>query len=135
MQTLQLLDDDGAVVGRLYADCAFSKGRPVPALRPHTGLDYLELHKLMSEDLLEVIGEHLQGPIACVLRYTSMLTWRSVSYLLVTTLRERLFSVTKYVYGGQRKRPLSTLRSHATRSFVSLRDSIRHSMSPMKHHH
>ncbi|EIW60315.1 uncharacterized protein TRAVEDRAFT_119142 [Trametes versicolor FP-101664 SS1] len=112
-ETLTLLDDDGAVVGRLYADCAFSKGRPVPALRPHTGLDYLELHTLMSEDLLEVI----------------------VSYLLVTTLRERLFSVTKYVYGGQRKRPLSTLRSHATRSFVSLRDSIRHSISPMKHHH
>lgn len=53
----------------------------------------------------------------------------SVSYLLVSTLRERLYSVTKYVYGVRRKRSIAALRSHATRSFSSLRDSIRRTIT------
>ncbi|KAI0780456.1 hypothetical protein BD413DRAFT_607758 [Trametes elegans] len=111
-ETLTLLDDDGAVVGRLYADCAFVKGRPVPALQPRTGLDYFELDKLPSDEMIEII----------------------VSYLLVSTLRERLYSVTTFVY-GRRKRPLADFRQHATRSFANLRDSLRRTMSPGAAHH
>ncbi|KAI0823560.1 hypothetical protein BC628DRAFT_1324667 [Trametes gibbosa] len=106
--TLTLLDDDDVAVGRLYADCMFVGGRPAPALKPTTGLDYLEFDKLPSEDLLELV----------------------VSYLLVSTLRERLYSVTKYVYVTQRKRSIATLRSHATRSLSSLRDNIRRTILP-----
>ncbi|KAI0371669.1 hypothetical protein BV20DRAFT_964888 [Pilatotrama ljubarskyi] len=105
--TLTLLDDDDAVIGRLYADCAFINGRPVPSLQPRTGLDYLELGELPADELLEVI----------------------VSYLLVSTLRDRLYSVTTYVY-GRRKRPLATLRTHATRSLANLRESFRRTISP-----
>ncbi|KAI0636510.1 hypothetical protein C8Q77DRAFT_1051255 [Trametes polyzona] len=112
-ETLTLLDDDDAVVGRLYADCAFVKGRPVPALKAHTGLDYLELDKLPADEMLETI----------------------VSYLLVSTLRERLYSVTKYVYGGHRKRALNTLRRHATQSFANLRDTFRRTVSPVTSSH
>ncbi|RPD66602.1 hypothetical protein L226DRAFT_203377 [Lentinus tigrinus ALCF2SS1-7] len=111
-ETLTLLDDDGAVIGRLHTDCSFAKGRPVPAMQPGKGNDYLEFEKLPSDELLEVI----------------------VTYLLVTTLRERLYSVTKYVY-GQRKRPLANLRLHASRSFANLRDSLRRTMSPSSSQH
>ncbi|KAI0362635.1 hypothetical protein OH77DRAFT_71553 [Trametes cingulata] len=113
-ETLTLLDDDDGVIGRLYADCAFINGRPVPSLQAHTGLDYLELNELPDDELLEVV----------------------VSYLLVSTLRDRLYSVTTYVY-GQRKRPLATLRSRATRSFANLRESFRRTVlpspSPLQH--
>ncbi|KAI0665302.1 hypothetical protein C8Q70DRAFT_44618 [Cubamyces menziesii] len=105
-ETLTLLDDDDAVVGRLYADCSLEKGRAVPALRPHSGLDYLELSQIPSDDMLEVV----------------------VSYLLVSTLRDRLYSVTKYVY-SRRKRPLANIRLHATQSLTNLRDSIRRTIS------
>ncbi|OSD08383.1 hypothetical protein PYCCODRAFT_1429453 [Trametes coccinea BRFM310] len=111
-ETLTLLDDDDSVIGRLYADCTLSRDRPVPALQPHTGSDYFELNHLPPDDLLEVI----------------------MSYLLVRTLRDRLYSVTKYVY-GRPKRPLANLRLHATRSFANLRDSLRRTMSPSTSHH
>ena len=52
----QLLDDDDEAVGRLYSDCSFIKGRPVPALQPGKGADYIELENLPSDELLEVIG-------------------------------------------------------------------------------
>ncbi|KAI8982829.1 hypothetical protein BD414DRAFT_491249 [Trametes punicea] len=106
-ETLTLLDDDDAVIGRQYTDCDLVRGRPVPTLRPHTGSDYFELGPVPSDELLEVV----------------------VSFLLIRTLRERLYSVTEYVY-GRRKRPLANLRLHATRSFANLRDSIRRTMSP-----
>lgn len=54
---LQLLDDDDAVIGRLHSDCSFAHGRPVPALPPGRGDDYLDLEKLPSDELLEVIGK------------------------------------------------------------------------------
>ncbi|PIL24413.1 hypothetical protein GSI_14167 [Ganoderma sinense ZZ0214-1] len=103
---LTLLDDDDEVVGRLYSDCALVKGRPVPALplQPGNskGADYLELENLPSDELLEVI----------------------VTYLLVTPLRERLYSISRYVYAPQRRRTLAALRLHASRSFANLRDSL-----------
>ncbi|KAI0672752.1 hypothetical protein C8Q78DRAFT_678229 [Trametes maxima] len=111
-ETLTLLDDDDAVIGQLYADCAFVKGRPVPSLQPGMGCDYLELDEVSSVDLLEII----------------------ISYLLVSTLRDRLYSVTKYVY-GRRKRPLASLRSHATRSFANLRNSLRRTILPSASYH
>ncbi|CDO76428.1 hypothetical protein BN946_scf184781.g5 [Trametes cinnabarina] len=110
-ETLTLLDDDQAVIGRLYADCALVRGRPVPALQPRTGSDYFELHQIPPDDVLELI----------------------VSFLLVRTLRDRLYSVTKYVYGRPR-RPLANFRLHATRSFANLRDSLRRTMSPSTSH-
>ena len=55
----QLLDDDDEVVGRLHSDCSFIKGRPVPALQPGKGKDFIELEKLPSDELLEVIGMSL----------------------------------------------------------------------------
>ncbi|KAI0748367.1 hypothetical protein C8Q80DRAFT_1270786 [Daedaleopsis nitida] len=106
-ESLTLLDDDDAVIGRLYSDCAFVKGRPVPTLQPGKGRDYLELEKLPSDELFEVI----------------------VTFLLVTTLRERLYSVTKYVY-GRRRRPLDSIRLHAARSYANLRDSFRRTVTP-----
>ncbi|TBU50219.1 hypothetical protein BD309DRAFT_849667 [Dichomitus squalens] len=106
-ESLTLLDDDDEVVGRLHSDCSYVKGRPIPALQPGKGSDFIELEKLPSDELLEVI----------------------VTYLLVSTLRERLYSISKYVYGRppERKRPLANLRLHASRSFANLRDSIRRS--------
>ncbi|KAI1783992.1 hypothetical protein LXA43DRAFT_289221 [Ganoderma leucocontextum] len=107
-ESLTLLDDDDEVVGRLYSDCSFIKERPVSALQPGKGSDYIELENLPSDELLEVI----------------------VTYLLVTTLRERLYSISRYVYGPQHKRPLATLCLHASRSFASLRDSLRRTKAP-----
>lgn len=57
-----------------------------------------------------------------------------VTYLLVTTLRERLYSVTKYVY-GQRRRPLANLRLQASRSFANLRDNLRRTITPSSSQH
>ncbi|KAI0723777.1 hypothetical protein C8T65DRAFT_714743 [Cerioporus squamosus] len=111
-ETLTLLDDDDVVIGRLYSDCTFVKGRPVSAMQPGKGSDYLEFEKLPSDELLEII----------------------VTYLLVTTLRERLYSVTKYVY-GRRKGSLANLRLHASRSFANLRDSLRRNLSPSSSQH
>ena len=53
-----------------------------------------------------------------------------VTYLLVTTLRDRLYSVTRYVYGSARKRSFANLRLHASRSLANLRDSIRRTVAP-----
>lgn len=44
------------MIGRLYPDSSLAKGRPVPALHLGKGDDYLELEKLPSDELLEVIG-------------------------------------------------------------------------------
>ena len=57
----QLLDDDDEVVGRLHSDCSFIKGRPVPTLQPGKGTDFIELEKLPSDELLEVIGMWLHA--------------------------------------------------------------------------
>ncbi|KAI0647517.1 hypothetical protein C8Q79DRAFT_907975 [Trametes meyenii] len=111
-ETLTLLDDDAVVVGRLYADCAFVKGRPVSTLQPGTGSAFLEINDVPFEDLLEIV----------------------VSYLLVSTLRDRLYSVTKYIY-GRRKQPLASLRLRATRSFANLRDSLRRTILPSASYH
>ena len=106
-------------------------GRPVPCTQPGKGDTYLELDEIPADEVLEII------------RTSGYLSWRHtldineirpVTYLLVTTLRERLYSVTKYVY-SRRKRSFADLRQHATRSFANLRDSLRRTITPAASQH
>lgn len=104
--SLTLLDDDEEVIGTLHEKCILSndESRPTPAPPKMRGHDYLELNSLRSDELLEMI----------------------VCYLFLSTLRERMYSITKYVYGqGQRKDPLAKLRRRATRSIAVLRENFR----------
>ncbi len=101
-------------------------------MQPGKGHDYLELEKLPSDELLEIIGKLSAGRLPTPTGH--ILIACLVTYLLVTTLRERLYSVTKYVY-GQRKRPLANLRLHASRSFANMRDSLRRTISPSSSQH
>ena len=55
----QLLDDDDEIIGRLYTDCTLLGGRPVPALQPGKGEDYLELAGLRPDEVLEIISAYL----------------------------------------------------------------------------
>lgn len=49
-----------------------------------------------------------------------------VCYLLLSGLRERMYSITKYVYGqSQQKSPLLRLGRRAKRSMANLRNSLR----------
>ncbi|KAH9928517.1 uncharacterized protein BXZ73DRAFT_90577 [Epithele typhae] len=57
-----------------------------------------------------------------------------VTFLLVTTLRERLYAVTKYVY-SQRKTSFSNLRVHASRSLANIRDRLRRTIAPAASNH
>ena len=122
------------MIGRLYTDCSFVKGRPVPALQPGKGNDYLELEKLPSDEFLEVIGMSFRAKYIFPPMSQHTFIAYLVTYLLVTTLRERLYSVTKYVY-GQRRRPLANLRLQASRSFANLRDNLRRTITPSSSQH
>ncbi|KAI0072262.1 hypothetical protein K474DRAFT_414096 [Panus rudis PR-1116 ss-1] len=108
--SLTLLDDDHDLIGTYHPDC--SSPALVPSLKPGTGHDYLELEERSQEELPELL----------------------ISYLLIHTLRERMYAIAKYVYGQQAKaqqnlsparNPFSNLRRQATRSIANLRDSWR----------
>jgi len=108
---LTLLDDDEEVIGRLYSDC--SSDDLAPALRAGSGCDYFEMDERPLDEMPEIL----------------------VTYLLMHTLRDRMYSITKYVYGQQQNLtvpsqpygPLNRLRRKATRSFAALRESFRRS--------
>lgn len=107
---LTLLDDDEEEIGRLHSDCLSEE--LIPAHVPGTGCDYLELEVRAQDEMTELI----------------------VSYLLMHTLRERMYAITKYVYGLQHEKlptrsPLSRLRRQATMSFANLRDNFRRVVS------
>ncbi|KAI0929084.1 hypothetical protein AcV5_006447 [Taiwanofungus camphoratus] len=104
--SLTLLDDDGEVIGELHPNCILGKDQLVPAKSPGAGHDYFQLDNVPSDEVLEII----------------------VCYLLLSTLRERMYFITKHVY-GQRRDPLAKLRRHATRSIAHLRQSFRRTVS------
>lgn len=52
----QLLDDDREVIGTLYQDHICLEGELSPASRPGAGHDYLELHNIPSDELVEILG-------------------------------------------------------------------------------
>ncbi|OCH88807.1 hypothetical protein OBBRIDRAFT_794895 [Obba rivulosa] len=100
--SVTLLDDDGEAIGELYSNCWMVKDKLVPARLPNGGHNYLRLDDRPPAETLELI----------------------VCYLLLSTLRARMYSITKYVY-GQRGDRLSKLRRRATRSFAHLRETVR----------
>ena len=104
----------------------------MPALQPGKGSDYIELENLPSDELLEVIGmsSYYVRSVYGRNELTDGSDLNLVTYLLVTPLRERLYSISRYLYAPQRKRPLTTLRLHASRSFANLRDGLRRTKAP-----
>ncbi|KAH9950243.1 hypothetical protein B0H21DRAFT_563227 [Amylocystis lapponica] len=104
--SLTLLDDDGDVIGTMHQNCVAANGRLMPATRNGVGHDYFQVDTLPEDELHEII----------------------VCYLLLNTLRDRLNSITKNVY-GQKKDPLARLRRRATRSMARLRESFRRAPS------
>ncbi|EMD38091.1 hypothetical protein CERSUDRAFT_113226 [Gelatoporia subvermispora B] len=100
--SVTLLDDDGEVIGELHANCWMVKGQLVPARLPSAGYGFLSLDDRPPAETLELI----------------------VCYLLLSTLRARMYLITRYVYGQGSDR-LSKLRRRATRSFVHLRETMR----------
>ncbi|KAL4244862.1 hypothetical protein ABKN59_001562 [Abortiporus biennis] len=114
--SLTLLDDDRIVIAELYSDC--SSEELTPALIPGSGQDYLDLEERSPDEMPEIL----------------------VTFILMHTLRERMYSITKYVYGQQfaqqnkhqssfLRTPLRRLRRGATRSIANLRDSFRRTVS------
>lgn len=108
-ESLTLLDDDYEVIGRLYQDCLMLDGELCPVSKPGTGHDYLEMNTIPSGDLLELL----------------------VSFILITALRERMYWITKYVYGQRdneetqtQRNPLRKLRKHASRSFANWKETV-----------
>jgi len=112
-EELQLLDDDSEVIGTYYPDCGADDLSP--AYTPGSGNDYFELDmEQVSEDEVPELF---------------------VSYLLMHTLRERMYSLNKIIYDRSRlrpevpKSPLHRLRCHAGRSIANLRDTLRRTVS------
>lgn len=52
----QLLDDDEEVIGTLHSDMQLVEGELVPASKPGTGYDFLELVNIPAVELDEVLG-------------------------------------------------------------------------------
>ena len=94
------------------------------------GEDYLEIDNIPLDELLEVIRECMSWSWL----HKQVFKPSPVTYLLVTTLRERLYSVAEYVC-GRRKSSLANLRLHASRSFANLRNSLRRVIVPAAAHH
>ncbi|CCM00524.1 uncharacterized protein FIBRA_02558 [Fibroporia radiculosa] len=109
--SLTLLDDDEEEIGALHKNCVPAEGAPstlVPCPATGEGDDYLELGSLPSDEVVEML----------------------VCSLLLDDLRERMFSVARYVYGSsQKKGPLANIRRRASRSMAHLRDSLRRKAS------
>ncbi|EKM55110.1 uncharacterized protein PHACADRAFT_255491 [Phanerochaete carnosa HHB-10118-sp] len=104
--SLTLLDDDHNVIGRLYENYTSTNCKLFPASKRAPGHNYLRLNKIPDYELLEVL----------------------VTFLLMTTLRERMYWITTYVYGSQAgrqsKSPLGRLRKQASRSFAGWREAL-----------
>lgn len=107
---LTLLDDDSEVIARLHSDCCSDE--LTPAFSAGSGNNYLELNEgIPSDEMPELL----------------------VTYLLMHTLRDRMYSITKYVYGqhlttsspSSSRGALHRLRRRATRSIAALRESFR----------
>lgn len=102
--SLTLLDDDYNVIGRLYENYTPINSRLLPASKRAPGHDYLRLNKVPHYELVEVL----------------------VTFLLMTTLRERMYWITTYVYGTRAtpRGPMGKLRRQAHRSLVQWREAI-----------
>ncbi|TFY57727.1 hypothetical protein EVJ58_g6859 [Rhodofomes roseus] len=109
--SLSLLDDDDEVIGGLYQNHVYlpDEQKLAPAISSCAGRDYLDLGNLPDNEMLEML----------------------ICYLLLSSLRERMYSITKYVYGsGQKKSSLSRIGRRAKRSFVNLRNTLRRTSAP-----
>ncbi|GJE96948.1 hypothetical protein PsYK624_131580 [Phanerochaete sordida] len=103
--SLTLLDDDHNVIGRLYENYTPINCKLIPASKRAPGYDYLRLNKVPTSELVEVL----------------------VTFLLMTTLRERMYWITTYVYGskaGQPRSAIGKLRKQAHRSLVHWRETL-----------
>ena len=126
----QLLDDDAEVIGRYYPDCASDD--LLPAYAPGEGTDYFELDidSISEDEIAELFGESSKTSLSA---HKELISPFTVGYLLMHTLRERMYSLTKIIYNQQRleppKSPLHRLRRRAGRSIANLRDSFRRTMS------
>ncbi|KAF9812921.1 hypothetical protein IEO21_05876 [Rhodonia placenta] len=104
LDDLLLLDDDEEVVGKLHQNQIQDDLKLAPAPSSKIGHDYLELNTLPEDELPEML----------------------VCYLLLCTLRERMYSITRFVYGQPQKTdPIAKLRRGATRSIANLRNRFR----------
>ncbi|KAI0689435.1 hypothetical protein BC835DRAFT_1418531 [Cytidiella melzeri] len=106
-ESLTLLDDDVEVIGTLHTDCVMIDGDIVPSSKPGAGSNFLELHNIPEDELDEIL----------------------VTFVLITALRERMYWITKYVYGDQSRlsvtqSPLRKLRREASRSFANWKASL-----------
>ena len=128
MLNLQLLDDDYEVIGTLHQDCVSLEGELSPASIPGAGHDYLELKNIRVDEVVEILGTH---PFSETLPH--LLINISASFLLMCSLRERMYWITKYVYGQQsslnlsaptRNSSLGKLRKKASRSFANWRQTL-----------
>ncbi|OBZ65770.1 hypothetical protein A0H81_14253 [Grifola frondosa] len=105
--SLTLLNDDSQEVGKLYPNHRFFKRRLTPCRFPVRGHDYLHLDIQSQAEILELV----------------------VSYILISTLRTRLYYITKYVYGHQGG-PFANLRRRASRHLANIRETIRLTVVP-----
>ncbi|KAH8106896.1 hypothetical protein BXZ70DRAFT_1003792 [Cristinia sonorae] len=112
-EELQLLDDDSEIIGRYHPDCASDD--LLPAYTPGSGNDYfeLDLDAISEDEVVELF----------------------VSYLLMHSLRERMYSLCKMIHNHQVERatvpksPLHRLRYRAGRSIANLRETFRRNSS------
>ncbi|KZT09702.1 uncharacterized protein LAESUDRAFT_517100 [Laetiporus sulphureus 93-53] len=87
----------------------------IPASAPRAGHDYVDLRALPEDEILEML----------------------VCYLLLSSLRERMYSIKPQAYSHTRNQrttqrqplSLSTLRRHATRSVACLRNTFRRTVT------
>ncbi|KAI0345416.1 hypothetical protein BDW22DRAFT_1325729 [Trametopsis cervina] len=108
-EELTLLDDDVDVVGRVHLDCLLIDGELVPSGKPGAGHNFFELDGIPLNELDEIL----------------------VTFILISTLRERMYWITKYVYAhhagsamNSQRNPLHKLRREASRSFTSWKASL-----------
>ncbi|KAI0086413.1 hypothetical protein BDY19DRAFT_908378 [Irpex rosettiformis] len=113
-ESLTLLDDDMEVIGRLYPDCVTFDEQLVLSSKPGAGHNFLELNNIPADELDEIL----------------------VTFILISALRERMYWITKYVYGDPAERgtlrhsPLKKLRREASRSFASWKASLFRNRKP-----
>lgn len=118
-----MLDDDHNVIGRLYENYTSINCKLFPASKRAPGHGYLRLNKVPDYELVEVLGTLWPSRQPTLSNVNDVVT-----FLLMTTLRERMYWITTYCYGSkagrQSRNPVGKLRKQASRSFANWRESL-----------
>ena len=132
------------MIVKLHSDSVFAEDHLVPPCKEGAGDTYLEFMSPMpADDLVEIMGESLRWHIVRTrtllhqLLTATLFPSFSVTFILMTALRARMYWLSGFVYGRENMSlhqglklhagPLQKLRRQAKQSLATFRTLLRRS--------